>query len=121
MATHRSPSLEDWSSAKSSSDPNYHSKTHQEQPPGASHHEQLPAAGSEIEQTTTNLDGAPTTSSNIHGTRAKLGLHPTAPIDHDHDVLEQQDWWWPRTRLSLKEPLAEVGHFFCAGEAMTVC
>ena len=124
MANQRTGSLEDWSSAQSSSDPNYNSKTHHEPQSelrlrdprmsgnydAAEHHEsisQIPGRHADAEQPPTDL-GIQKTSSNLYGTRAKLGLHPTAPIIHEHDIVEAQDWWWPRVRLSLKEPFAEV-------------
>ena len=53
------------------------------------------------------------TSSNLQNTRTKLGLHPTAPIDEEHDEADHSDLWWPRVRMALKEPFAEFwGVFF---------
>ncbi|KAK4900512.1 glycerol channel [Elasticomyces elasticus] len=54
-------------------------------------------------QTTT----ATKTTSDMKQTRGMLGLHPQAPIDEEHDYAEQQEWWWARTRIALREPLAE--------------
>ncbi len=65
----------------------------------------LPA--SEAQQTTTALD-RPKTSNNLTNTRARLGLHPIAPIEEEHDEASHSDLMWPRIRLSLKEPFAEV-------------
>ena len=47
------------------------------------------------------------TSSRLHGTRAHLGLHPTAPVVEEHDIADHSDLWWPKIRLALKEPFAE--------------
>ncbi|KAK5715929.1 glycerol channel [Elasticomyces elasticus] len=54
-------------------------------------------------QTTT----ATKTTSDMKQTRGMLGLHPQAPIDEEHDYAEQQEWWWARTRIALREPFAE--------------
>ena len=47
------------------------------------------------------------TSHQVHGLRSKLGLHPLAPIDEEHDRAEHQDLLWSRIRLALREPFAE--------------
>jgi aquaglyceroporin related protein len=47
------------------------------------------------------------TSSGLSHRRAMLGLHPSAPIEEEHDLAEHSDLWWPKVRLSLKEPFAE--------------
>ncbi|KAK4933090.1 glycerol channel [Elasticomyces elasticus] len=47
------------------------------------------------------------TTSDMKQTRGMLGLHPQAPIDEEHDYAEQQEWWWARTRIALREPFAE--------------
>ncbi|KAK5722017.1 glycerol channel [Elasticomyces elasticus] len=47
------------------------------------------------------------TTSDLKQTRGMLGLHPQAPIDEEHDYAEQQEWWWARTRIALREPFAE--------------
>lgn len=47
------------------------------------------------------------TSSYLRSTRQRLGLHPTAPIDEEHDLAPHQDYLWSRIRLVLREPFAE--------------
>ncbi|TKA78293.1 hypothetical protein B0A55_04742 [Friedmanniomyces simplex] len=47
------------------------------------------------------------TTSDMRNTRGMLGLHPQAPIDEEHDLAEQQDWWWAKVRIALREPFAE--------------
>jgi hypothetical protein len=47
------------------------------------------------------------TSHRVHGLRSKMGLHPLAPIDEDHDYAAHQDLLWSRIRLALREPFAE--------------
>ena len=47
------------------------------------------------------------TSSKLQNTRSRLGLHPVAPIDDDHDLATHQDLLWSRIRLALREPFAE--------------
>ena len=65
----------------------------------------LPRPGTK-ESTTSSLD--PTkTSSNLVNARSFLGLSPVAPIEDEHDAADHSDLWWPRIRLSLKEPFAE--------------
>ena len=64
----------------------------------------LPSA--EAQQTTTSLN-TQKTSHNLTNTRARLGHHPVAPIVEEHDEAPESDLWWPRIRLSLKEPFAE--------------
>lgn len=64
----------------------------------------LPA--SEAQQTTTDLNPQKT-SSNLRTTRGRLGLHPIAPVDEVHDEAHHSDLWWPRVRMTVKEPLAE--------------
>ena len=61
---------------------------------------------SEAQQTMTSINSQKT-SSNLQTTRARLGLHPIAPIDEEHDEAGHSDLWWPRVRMSLKEPFAE--------------
>ena len=71
-----------------------------------------PLPSSEVQQTTTSM--APQkTSSTLHGTRGKLGLHPIAPVVDEHDIADHSDLLWPKIRLALKEPFAEFwGTFF---------
>lgn len=57
--------------------------------------------------TLTSDDTLTKTSSHLQNTRQVLGLHPTAPIVEEHDTREESDLWWPRVRLTLKEPFAE--------------
>ena len=67
---------------------------------------------SEAQQTTTSIQPQKT-SSNLHNTRGKLGLHPIAPVIEEHDAAEHSDLWWSQVRMSLKEPFAEFfGVFF---------
>ncbi|KAF2178203.1 aquaporin [Zopfia rhizophila CBS 207.26] len=47
------------------------------------------------------------TSSSLRKTRSRLGLHPSAPIDEDHDIHERQKLLWSRIRIALREPFAE--------------
>jgi aquaglyceroporin related protein len=47
------------------------------------------------------------TSHRVHGFRSKIGLHPLAPVDEEHDRAEHQDLLWSRIRLALREPFAE--------------
>ncbi|KAF1981334.1 aquaporin [Aulographum hederae CBS 113979] len=47
------------------------------------------------------------TSSRLQGARTRLGLHPTAPIEEEHDSAEHQELLWSKIRLILREPLAE--------------
>ncbi|KAK4540431.1 hypothetical protein LTR36_009177 [Oleoguttula mirabilis] len=69
----------------------------------ASHHEHAPAAGEPL----THDPDPNKTSSHLQNTRLRLGLHPTAPVIEEHDLAAHNDWWWPRIRLTLKEPFAE--------------
>ncbi|KAF2733450.1 aquaporin [Polyplosphaeria fusca] len=46
-------------------------------------------------------------SATLQQTRSSLGLHPSAPIHPDHDVENYQNLWWPKTKIVLREPLAE--------------
>ena len=100
-------SSEDWSSKDSHMDKDNHRT-------GPTDHEQHIAAlpPSEVQQTTTSLDSQKT-SSHLQNTRSKLGLHPTAPIVEEHDYAGHSDLWWPKVRLSLKEPFAEFWGVFC--------
>jgi aquaglyceroporin related protein, other eukaryote len=47
------------------------------------------------------------TSSGLQKTRSALGLHPAAPILHDHDIEEYQKLWWSKVKIALREPFAE--------------
>ena len=47
------------------------------------------------------------TSSHHQGIRRTLGLHPSAPIDEEHDLADHQDLLWSRIRLVLREPFSE--------------
>ena len=74
----------------------------------ASHHENA------IDHTFTTQDDegsiAPNltkTSTHLHSTRQRLGLHPSAPVIEEHDLASHSDWWWPKIRLTLREPFAE--------------
>lgn len=111
----RSNSLSDFSSKDS--DP-YASQKYQRNNADdiqrAEHHESVPQPSdalpqAEIEQTTTAMHPEKT-SSHLQKTRTMLGLHPTAPVVHEHDVAEHSSWWWARVRMSMKEPFAEVRH-----------
>ena len=67
---------------------------------------------SEAQQTTTSMEPQKT-SSTLHNTRGRLGLHPVAPIIEEHDAGEHSELWWSKVRLALKEPFAEFwGVFF---------
>ena len=46
-------------------------------------------------------------SSTLRRTRSVLGLHPSAPLNEDHDYHERQKLWWSRVRIALREPFAE--------------
>ena len=114
----RPNSLSDFSSNSKSSD---HAKAPPDLHPtdprtgSAEHHERVSPPGTlppmEIEQATTSMSPEKT-SSGLQNTRSKLGLHPTAPVVHEHDVAEHLDWWWPKMRMSLKEPFAEFWGVF---------
>ena len=97
MADQRSqPSPEDWSSKES----------------GANKDDLAPAntgttaTSGDVRKRTSSLE-APKTSSGLVGVRSKLGLKPEAPIDEEHDESEHSNLWWPKIRVSLKEPFAE--------------
>lgn len=47
------------------------------------------------------------TSSHHQSIRRGLGLHPTAPIDEEHDLAPHQDYLWSRIRLVFREPFSE--------------
>lgn len=47
------------------------------------------------------------TSSYLQSPRQRLGLHPTAPINEEHDLAPHQDYLWSKIRLVLREPFAE--------------
>ncbi|KAK6437475.1 glycerol channel [Oleoguttula sp. CCFEE 5521] len=51
--------------------------------------------------------GLQATSTGLSHSRALLGLHPSAPIDEEHDLAEHSDLWWPKIRMTLKEPFGE--------------
>ena len=83
---------------------------------GASHREYLPQATSLTTKPTesshdhangTNGLGLQRTSTALRQTRARLGLHPSAPIDEDHYIHERQQLLWSRIRIVLREPFAE--------------
>lgn len=74
------------------------------------HHEHAPG-----NRTSTSSDAERTTS-HVQSTRARLGLHPTAPIIEEHDTADHADNFWVKVRAVLKEPLAE---FF--GVLIMVC
>ncbi|KAK4569444.1 glycerol channel [Recurvomyces mirabilis] len=66
----------------------------------ASHHEhapQSPGLSSRLTKTTSDL---------AH-TRQWLGLHPSAPVEEEHDYAEHSKLWWSKIRIALKEPFAE--------------
>jgi len=52
------------------------------------------------------------TSSRYENTRKRLGLHPTAPINEQHDLAEHQDLFWSRLRVVLREPFSEFWGVF---------
>ena len=43
----------------------------------------------------------------LSSVRSKLGLHPDAPIDNEHEDLEHHELLWSRVKLALREPFAE--------------
>ena len=43
----------------------------------------------------------------LSSVRSKLGLHPDAPIDNEHEDLEHHELLWSRIKLALREPFAE--------------
>lgn len=47
------------------------------------------------------------TSSRLETTRSRLGLHPTAPIDEEHDRAEHSELLWSNIKIALREPFAE--------------
>lgn len=107
----------DWSSKDSQAD-----KEHNMRPTTAdsiNHHEQVnPLPASETQQTEKGNEAPESiellkTSSTLQNTRGRLGLHPIAPIVQEHDIADHSDLWWPKVRLSMKEPFAEFwGTFF---------
>ncbi|KAF2465504.1 aquaporin-like protein [Lindgomyces ingoldianus] len=46
-------------------------------------------------------------SSSLRKPRSALGLHPSAPVDKDHDIHPRQQLLWSRIRTVLREPFAE--------------
>ena len=67
---------------------------------------------SDVERSTTKMHPQKT-STNLSGTRTRLGLHPTAPVAEEHDIAEHSDLLWPKIRIAMKEPFAEFwGTFF---------
>ena len=108
---HQNPSPEE----KSSKEPNM-DKDNNLHPSGSDssdYHETIATLPtSEAQQTTASMEPQKT-SSTLHNTRGKLGLHPIAPVVEEHDTAEHSDLWWPKVRLALKEPFAEFwGVFF---------
>jgi len=71
----------------------------------ASHDEHAANQGSPADASS-SLDLHRTTS-DMRTTRSRLGLQPQAPIVEEHDLAEQQDWWWAKVRIALREPFAE--------------
>lgn len=55
----------------------------------------------------TQIRSSTKTSHRMHGMRSKLGLHPQAPVNEEHDLAEHQDLVWSRVRMALREPFAE--------------
>jgi len=72
----------------------------------ASHHEHAPAPSHPTADSGNTLD-LHKTSSALQGPRARLGLHPEAPVLEEHDTAEHSDLWWSKVRMTLKEPFAE--------------
>lgn len=93
---------EDWSSKESK--PDNPLALHNLPTANTSHHEH---AGPPIAGEPTTNSKLQKTSSGLQNTRHYLGLHPTAPVIEEHDLAEHSDWWWPKVRMSLKEPFAE--------------
>ncbi|KAK5133629.1 hypothetical protein LTR08_007577 [Meristemomyces frigidus] len=87
-----------------------HNPLHSTPRASATHHENAitPLPTARDDETTANPPPAPTkTSTHLHTTRQRLGLHPSAPILESHDLAAHSAWWWPKLRMTLKEPLAE--------------
>lgn len=106
-SSHNTHNADSWSSKGSVShgkaDRNHPLALHNLPTGSADHHEHAPdgIAGGE------SVSGLQKTSSNLQHTRHRLGLHPSAPIFEEHDLAAHSDWWWPRVRMTLKEPFAE--------------
>ena len=64
-------------------------------------------AGTDATTTATATGNSVKTTSNLQKTRGVLGLHPTAPIDEEHDAADHSTLWWSKVRLALREPFAE--------------
>ncbi|KAF2749291.1 aquaporin-like protein [Sporormia fimetaria CBS 119925] len=67
--------------------------------------------GADLQPTTTGSSAktgvSKASSESLQRTRSLLGLNPHAPIDHEDDIDERQQLWWPRIRIVLREPFAE--------------
>lgn len=100
------PSVQtEWSSKESKAED--HLALHNIPTGQASHHEHAPPlSAGEPTVSSGNFD-LQKTSSGLHGTRHLLGLHPEAPVLEEHDTSEHSDLWWPKVRMTLKEPFAE--------------
>ena len=108
----RQVSSEDWSSKDSQPEKENQTSDQNDNSTMEKPETIAPLPSSEIQQTTTTL-GPQRTSSNLQNTRARLGLHPVAPVIEEHDVSEHSDLWWPKVCITLKEPFAEFwGVFF---------
>ena len=99
-ATNAGSAAEDWSSRESKEKDHDPLALHNAPTGSVSHHE-------DVGQSLSRTDSVKT-SSHVQKTRGNLGLHPEAPIIEEHDTdLDHTDWWWPKVRMTLKEPFAE--------------
>ena len=100
-------SSEEWSSKDSQPDKEHHMRSAN----SIDHNETIaPLPTAETQQTGKSLEPQKT-SSHLQTARGRLGLNPAAPVIEEHDVAEHSDLWWPKVRLALKEPFAEVRVF----------
>lgn len=97
-----------WSSKESTKDdPFIVRDPRQEQPVTHREHAVSPTTTVQEPTSPTAAQDLKKTSSGLHQTRARLGLHPSAPVVDEHDEAEHSDLWWAKVRLTLKEPFAE--------------
>lgn len=107
----RNSSHTDWCSKDSSKEKEDPLALHNLPTAQASHHENVEQPPFEGEPNERNTSASSftktTTSSDLQKARGLLGLHPTAPINEEHDEAEHSDLFWPKIRIALKEPFAE--------------